>query len=265
MALATKWPATGIIVWFGLHNALLAQQQGYADPVAAADIRPLQDHPELVRQFLGLEPWEWRAHYGAFPEDDKLKVLSPEFSHWAQEYSAASYLADWWKKGTAQDPLNQMLEVDIQTLLPNEILFFCDRLAMAHSVETRSPYLDFRFAEIAASIPGEYKIKQGMLKYILKKVAAKYLPREILDRPKEGFVLPKHVWLRRQLNPLLDEWLNPERLAKHGFFDSKAVQRLITEHQNQIRDHSFRIWALVVFQIWMHTFLEETTWLTCKD
>lgn len=247
------------LVW-PLARLAQARAQGINDPYAVVDLAPLAARPDYVRGFEGLEPWAWRARFGAFPDEDKFSLLSPEFKSWVQEYSAEDFLAACWRRGTAQDPLNATLEVDIQTLLPNEVLFFVDRLSMAHSVEARSPYLDYRIAELAASIPGTLKIKGNTLKYILKKVAARYLPDEIIQRPKEGFVLPNHVWLRSQLNGLLQDLLAPGELAKHGFFDPRQVNRLIREHQQQVRDHAFRIWSLIMFQMWYNTYLESPQW-----
>ena len=100
-----------------------------------------------------------------------------------------------------------MLYLDINTLLPNEILYFNDMLSMAHSMEVRTPFLDYRLAELACSIPGSLKIRDGKLKYILRRVAARYVTQEILDRPKEGFVLPKNTWLREGMSGMLNDVL----------------------------------------------------------
>ena len=131
---------------------------------------------------------------------------------------------------------------------------------MAHSVELRSPFLDYRLAELAASVPGAYKIKGGVLKYILKRMASKYLPDEILDRPKEGFVQPNHIWLRQQLNCLIEEYLSPSALAIHGFFNPQEVNRIVHEHQTGKAENAFRIWTLIVFQAWHRAYEESPVW-----
>src|SRR5205807_8613959 len=121
------------------------------------------------------------------------------------------------------DELNKILYLDINTLLPNEILYFNDMLSMAHSMEVRTPFLDFRLAELACSIPGSLKIRDGKLKYILRRVAARYVPPEILARPKEGFVLPKNSWLRQGMLGLLNDVLSPDRLSIHGYFNHEYI------------------------------------------
>jgi asparagine synthase (glutamine-hydrolysing) len=237
------------LVW-PLTRLAAARAAGAVDPYAVADLSPLAGRPEFVRQFDGMDIWQMRAQYGAFGDAEKERVLSERFRGWVREHSVADFYARYWRKGTARDPLNAMLEVDIQTLLPNEILFFCDRLSMAHSVELRSPFLDYRVAEFAATISGGLKIKGGTLKYILKKVASRYVPEEIITRPKEGFVLPNHVWLNSGLNEILNRRLAPERLARHGYFDAERVRQLIAEHHRGVRDHTFRILSILMFQVW---------------
>jgi asparagine synthase (glutamine-hydrolysing) len=243
---------------FVLRDLAEARRRGVEDPYAAVDLGPLRGKEDFVRPFEGLAPWEVRTFFGAFPDKDKLQLLAPEFRHWVKEYSAVAFMRQFWDTGTAQDPLNALLEADVQTLLPNEVLFFVDRLSMAHSVEVRSPFLDYRVMEFSAKIPGSLKIKGNILKYILRKVASSYLPGEIIDRPKEGFVLPNHVWLREgALDPLLADLLSPAALGASGFFDQDFVSRIVREHKDGVREHAFRIWTIIIFQAWYRTYLKE--------
>jgi len=237
------------LVW-PLYHLEKAREAGAQDPYAVANLAPLEERVDFLKNFEGMTPWEVRSCFGAFPDKDKLNILSNKYKHWVEKYSVQTFLKGYWDRTTSLDPMNAMLEADVHTLLPNEILYFADRLSMAHSVEVRSPFLDYRIAELAASIPGTLKIKGNILKYILKKVAARYLPREIIDRPKEGFVLPKHVWLRNHLDDLLTSRLSRERLQRHGFWDYGRLQKLIAEQKSGIRDHSFRIWSVLMFQLW---------------
>lgn len=237
------------LVW-PLERLREMRAEGVADPYAVADLSPLTDRPEFIRRFDGLDSCSVRARFGAFTDEEKKQLFSPEYRYLACDYSAYDFYLDFWKKTRAKDPLNAMLEVDIQTLLPNEILFFCDRLSMAHSVESRSPFLDYRVLELSASIPGSLKIKGNVLKYILKKTAAKYLPNEILNRPKEGFVLPNHVWLRTKLDAVVARILTREKLAQHSFFDFDWLMSMIQEHKFGKRDHAFKIWTILMFQAW---------------
>src|SRR5712691_8880515 len=160
----------------------------------------------------------------------------------------AEFLKSIYQRCNAEaDELNKMLYLDINTLLPNEILYFNDMLSMAHSMEVRTPFLDYRLAELACSIPGSLKIRHGKLKYILRRVAARYVTTEILERPKEGFVLPKNTWLREGMSGLLNDVLSPERLSIHGFFKPESIASLIAAFRQGDDALTFRIWTLLVF------------------
>ncbi|CAA7618719.1 Asparagine synthetase [Magnetospirillum sp. LM-5] len=229
-------------------------------PLEAVDLSPLADRPDYVRRFAGMTPWQMRANFGAFPPPLKAELLATPAGRVVAEHDTVAWLHQAFRSSRATDGLNRMLDVDIATSLPGEILAFCDRLSMAHSVEVRAPFLDYRLTELAATIPGTLKIKAGTLKYILKKTAQRYLPAEILDRPKEGFIQPNHVWLRGPLDPLIDRMLSPAGLDRHGLFDPSVVGRLVAEHRSGTADHAFRIWALVMFQAWYETYLGQSPW-----
>ncbi|WP_167525509.1 asparagine synthase (glutamine-hydrolyzing) [Roseomonas genomospecies 6] len=237
------------LVW-PLANLAAARDNGAADPYAVADLAPLGDRVELVRRFDGMPPWQVRAGFGAFSAGQKRGLLATDAGRAIAGYDAGAFLEPLFRHSTARDGLNRMLDVDIRTSLPGEVLLFSDRLSMAHGVEVRSPFLDYRVAELAARVPGTLKIRGGTLKYLLKTLAARYLPREILDRPKEGFVQPNHVWLRGQLDAVLDDLLSPDSLAEDGLFDPASVRSLIDDHRQGRNDHAFRIWTLVMFQAW---------------
>jgi asparagine synthase (glutamine-hydrolysing) len=226
---------------------------------ALSDGRPLDDvdygffsdRPAWVRELAAQDVGDWRLVYAAFTEREKAALWSPKGRDLFGRYSTADFLRGIDAEADpAADDLNRMLHLDIETLLPNEILYFNDMLSMAHSLEVRAPFLDWRLVELAASIPGSLKIRGRALKYVLRKVAARYLPAEVIDRPKEGFVLPANTWLRAALAPLLDDVLADERLARHGFFDRDFVRRLRVRFDSGDDASTFKVWTLVVFQLW---------------
>ncbi|MBF0166144.1 MAG: asparagine synthase (glutamine-hydrolyzing) [Alphaproteobacteria bacterium] len=247
------------LIW-PLSNLAKARAAGYADPYAVADLAPFADRPDYLRTFEGLAPWQVRARFGAFAQPDKRRLLDTPAGRSAAKTDTAEYLHQLFKKSMATDDLNALLDLDIQTSLPGEVLAFCDRLSMAHGVEARSPFLDYRIAEFAASIPGRLKIKGSVLKYLLRLVAARHLPREIIERPKEGFVQPNHVWLCGQLDTALEDLLSPAALAVHGLFDRAYIAQILEEHQRGKADHAFRIFTLMMFQTWHRTYMEKPAW-----
>lgn len=184
-------------------------------------------------------------------EHEKEQLLTPAARELLPRRATTDFLREIYQRCDPEvDELNKMLHLDLNTLLPNEILYFNDMLSMAHSMEVRTPFLDFRLVELAASIPGSLKIRDGKLKYILRKVAARYLPQEVLDRPKEGFVLPKNTWLREGLSGLITGVLLKERLSLHGLFNCDYIDSLVSNFMKGDDSLTFRVWTLIVFQLW---------------
>jgi asparagine synthase (glutamine-hydrolysing) len=128
-----------------------------------------------------------------------------------------------------------------------------DRASMANSIETRAPFLNPKLAEFAASLPIEMKIRGQTFKYLLRKTLIDYVPRKIVNRPKHGFdALPMSTWLRSDLRFLVEEYLNPGRLKKQGLFEPLIVEQTVREHmQGGKFNHWWKIWLLIVLQIWL--------------
>ena len=130
---------------------------------------------------------------------------------------------------------------------------------MAHSLESRSPLIDYRVVEYAASIPADLKLKGKNLKYILKKVAANYLPRELIYREKQGFGFPLGIWMRTELKTFLKNLFDQSRFVKLGIFDHDYINRLLHEHISGKVDHNFRLWILINLEIWYRLYFENET------
>jgi asparagine synthase (glutamine-hydrolysing) len=123
-------------------------------------------------------------------------------------------------------------------------------MSMAHSLETRSPLIDHKVVEYAASIPGDLKLKGNQLKYLLRKVAARYLPGELITRKKQGFGFPLGIWMRTDLRPFMQNLFAESRMIELGIFDAGYVRQLIDEHLAGRRDHNYRLWLLISLEIW---------------
>ena len=158
------------------------------------------------------------------------------------------------------DPLSEMQYVDAKTYLPCDILTKVDRMSMANSLEVRAPLLDHCFAEWAVRLSPRWKIRDGERKYILKKLAEKVgVPRSVLYRRKQGFSLPLVHWFRTQSGAgLLDILLEPRTLQR-GYFNGPAVEQRVREHRRGIRDRSWEIWHLLIFELWHRNFLEPAS------
>lgn len=183
-------------------------------------------------------------------DSDKQTLTTDRFRSLANNGKTKDLVAGVFDRIKTMDPLNRALAYDFETLLPDQVLAFVDRLSMAHSVEVRPPFLDHRLAEFAATIPGRMKIRAGREKHILKEAVRGLIPEEILHRPKEGFVLPVDHWLRHELRPRVEDALSPPRIARHGLLNAAAVQRLLDLHFSGSANHGPRIWNLLMFQLW---------------
>jgi asparagine synthase (glutamine-hydrolysing) len=148
------------------------------------------------------------------------------------------------------DPLSFMMAVDYQTYMVDDILQKVDRATMAASLEGREPFLDQHIIEWAARLPSDYKYHQGEKKYILKQIVHKYVPRELMERPKMGFGIPVESWLSRELSPLVREHLSAQSLQAHGLFHTEKVQQLVQEFFSGRTEKYLKIWYLLMFQMW---------------
>ncbi|MEP6674232.1 MAG: asparagine synthase (glutamine-hydrolyzing) [Ferruginibacter sp.] len=147
-------------------------------------------------------------------------------------------------------PIDKMLAVDYKTYLPDDILVKIDRAGMTASLEGREPLLDHRLAEFAAQLPHEFKLKNGIKKYLLKKIVHKYLPEKIMSRPKMGFGVPVHLWLRNELKFYAEEFLDEKSFAAHGFFNQQEINIIKKQFFAGNRNYNNLFWFLLVFQMW---------------
>ncbi|MDP9113232.1 MAG: asparagine synthase (glutamine-hydrolyzing) [Acidobacteriota bacterium] len=153
--------------------------------------------------------------------------------------------------GETDGYLNGFLWLDQLCYLPDDILNKCDRMSMAHSLEVRPPFLDHRMVEFAASLPEEFKIRGGSLKFILRDLMKDKLPRAVLARPKEGFDIPAHHWLRTTLKPLLMETLSQNNVQDSGMFRWGAIRNLLETHLERRANLGYHLWGLLILFLWM--------------
>ena len=153
------------------------------------------------------------------------------------------------------DLLNRQLYADLALYLADDILVKVDRMSMATSLETRAPFLDGDLMELAFSMPGHLKIRNGERKWILKQAMRGVLPESILSRRKEGFSIPMKNWLRRELAPLMRDLLSPGRVATRGLFDPKEVTALVDAHVAGRENHAHTLFPLMVFERWATEYL----------
>jgi asparagine synthase (glutamine-hydrolysing) len=156
------------------------------------------------------------------------------------------------------DIVNRYLFIDQHYYLPDDILYKCDRMSMAHSLEVRPPFLDHRIVEFAAQLPSSLKIRGRSTKHILRALVHKKLPPAILERPKEGLDIPAHDWLRGPLRPLLLDALSPEAIRQAGLFSPEAIRGLIDRHLARRANLGYHLWGLLTLHLWIRRWNIQT-------
>lgn len=149
--------------------------------------------------------------------------------------------------------------LDIGTQLPEEFLLMTDRFSMAHSVEARTPFLDNGMIDLVRRIPADIRTRRNDLKYLLREAVAPLLPPSLLNAPKRGFVIPFGLWLRGPLKSTVEHLLAPDRLRQQGFFTAGFYDHYVKPHLDGRADHTQRIWAAMMFQLWHQRFIEEAS------
>ncbi|MBX3437573.1 MAG: asparagine synthase (glutamine-hydrolyzing) [Planctomycetaceae bacterium] len=160
---------------------------------------------------------------------------------------------------TDPQALHRMLYVDTKLWLPDYLLLRGDKLTMANSLEARVPLLDHKVVEFAATLPPDMKLRGRARKYLLKRVAAKFLPDSILRRKKQGFPIPISQWIRGAARPLVRDALSPERIRRRGLFDPRSVETLLTQHESGFADHGDLLWGLVNVELWQQQFCDASS------
>ena len=196
---------------------------------------------------------------GYFMEPDKdliySQALDARLGH--HRNAALGYMAQVFARSEGLDYVNRMLYADFTTYLPECLLVKMDIATMACSLEGRSPFLDHEFVELVFGMPGDWKLRGWKLKWLLKETFKDLLPPAIYTRHKQGFGLPLSPWFRGSLKGYWEEHVLSPRALSRGYFQEPGLRALLNEHQTGKRDHSYRLWALLMLELWHEQYLPD--------
>jgi len=193
-----------------------------------------------------------------FRADVRSSMYSSEFFAQVRDHNPYERLVGEFRAVSDLDVTAQLQYVDVRAYLANDILVKVDKASMFNSLETRAPMLDHYLAEYVASLPSTIRTHDGVLKYLLKKVAADLLPAEILTRRKQGFGVPIKHWFRGDLNGYAYELLLSPRAQQRGIFNPEFIRNLLKAHATTtLVNHSDGIWALLCLELWFRIYMDE--------
>ena len=210
----------------------------------------------FLRRVARDEHGRYLDEIGYFQRDEKRALLTLDLQKHLGAVDAEQRLGSHFARFGGLSWHAQLMHFDFETYLPEDILTKVDRMSMAHSIESRVPLLDNLVVDFAARLPASLKIKGGRRKHILKEAATGLLPREILARGKQGFAVPVGSWFRGNLREFFSDVLLSPRTKQRGYFEPRFIERLVHEHLTGRRDHTLRLWALVVFELWHRQYLD---------
>jgi asparagine synthase (glutamine-hydrolysing) len=228
------------VAWLGAQaSRLLPEPRGYHHPLRRAQRFFAAASLPLLPRLR-----EWNSVFGV----DLRRLLHRDL--WA----AAGHLdfpADVVARARGGSVLAQILYVNFMTYLPGDLLVKADRTSMGNGLETRSPFLDRALVEYVAGLPDRFKLRGGTVKWSLKRAFADVLPRAIVDRPKRGFGVPLGAWFRGELRDYVRDLLTAASARSRAYVDPAYVRQLVDEHARARHDHGHKLWALLVFEVWL--------------
>ena len=215
---------------------------------------------KLFQNFIGINNFGDKMHKGAdvLAADSSDDLYLKLTSHWASPESlvlgsskSSNLLQEYLNKLEGFNQINKMMVVDMLTYLPNDILTKVDRAAMSVSLETRVPFLNHKIIEFCSSLPLSLKLRKGTSKWILRQVLYKYVPSELIERPKAGFAVPINDWLKGSLRSWAEELLDENLMKQEGFFDVEQIRNKWVEHLSGRRNWGHHLWDVLMFQSWL--------------
>ena len=239
-------------------NPLWSVTSWLADPVAAVAERAGQRRVARLARHMTPMP-SLGARYRGLMEYQPLGVRESVWTAEARAQSRPSAtdaaFQETWESRSSTSSLDHMRAMDMATYLPDDLLVKVDIASMAHSLEVRSPFLDQEVLALAARVPGDLLIKGRTTKWILRQLAYRLVPRELVDRPKAGFGIPQAAWLRGPLREISRDLLLDGTARQRGWFRPEVAERLLHEHEVGT-NRDLYLWPMLMIELWARTWLD---------
>jgi len=190
--------------------------------------------------------------------NQRQQLLTDEFIGRLGCHDPADVFEKYILSADGSNEVDKALYVDIKTILPNDYLTKVDVASMMNSLEVRSPFLDYEVMELAAKIPSHIKLRNGIQKYLLKRIASDFVPHDAVYRRKKGFTVPMGLWFKNDLGGLLKRVLLSDSLSKRNYFSTSYIRFILDEHVSGKSDHTRRLWALLCLELWHLIFIDRT-------
>ena len=210
---------------------------------------------DLMARKTGGERYAESLQYFWFNEARRAELYTPGFRAKLGSRRPETCLLDLYATGNADQAVDRMMYVDVMSRLPGQSLMILDRATMAYSLESRSPFLDPRFAEFMARVPVDLKVRGRRLRYLERRLGERYLPADVLARKKQGFASPLMYIMDGEVRTLAPALLRRSELVRDGYLEGAAVGRLVDEHLARRRDHGNRIWLLLSAEVWYRRYI----------
>ncbi len=218
--------------------------------------------PDKIRRFISTISSPFGQRYlqliCAFNNQQKELIYSTDMKELTQKHDSLKRIQRLYDEAPAPDAISSALFVDIMSYLPDDLLVKVDIATMANSLEARSPFLDHKLVEFAATVPWQFKLKGNNTKYLLRKALGKLLPPGILHRRKAGFAVPISNWLRHELRDFTQQTLLAAPFTQRGYFNGENIKKLWEQHLSGHYDHGFRLWTLLNLELWHRTFIDNS-------
>jgi len=224
------------------------------------DVRSTLNRARRLTRSLALHPGERYARYAScFNAAQRAHLYAADYAAHVGRPPPEVALVHAWEHASGDSALDVMLELDVATYLPGDLLVKIDIATMAHSLEARSPFLDHELMELAASIPARVKLRGGRRKAVLRDALRGWVPDEVLDKRKQGFSVPLADWLRGELRGFAADILLDPTTRERGYFREPVIREMLSRHAAGRVDDAPRIWALLVLELWHRELVDGAT------